>query len=317
MSGVSFGAPVGSSPAGQTRGEAPAPAAAQRTVAGPRRERRLFARPVLIVGLVLVLGPLIVSLIAKFFVSGHGLDVFAANPSLSPSSGHLLGTDTGGRDVFTSLVYGTVPTYQIGLIGGAAGTAIGTIVGIVAAYFGGAVDTFLRGISDVLIGIPPIAILIVVTVLYNVTSVNELGLLVAVVGWPLGARGIRSQVLSLRERSFVVMARLSGRSAPGIMFAEILPNISALVAANLVGGIFGSLGTAIALQLLGLGPTTVPSWGLTLQQAITGGSLSQGLWWWWASPAILLILLFLGLLCLTLAVDVIANPRLRRERARG
>ena len=84
-----------------------------------------------------------------------------------------------------------------------------------------------------------------------------------------------------------------------------------------MGGIFGSLGTAIALQLLGLGPTMVPSWGITLQTAITGGALSQGLWWWWASPAALLIVLFLGLFCLTLAVDAIANPRLRGERASG
>jgi peptide/nickel transport system permease protein len=304
MSGVSPGAPASGTQAGP--GEVAA-----------ARARGRFGQPVLAAGLVLVLAPLVASYIARAFVSGRGLDVFAASPSLPPSSRHLLGTDTAGRDIFTSLVHGTVPTYEIGLIGGAAGTAIGTIVGLVAAYFGGAVDTFLRGVADVLIGIPPIAILIVVTALYNVSSVAVLGLLVAAVSWPLGARGIRSQVLSLRERPFVVMARLSSRSAVGIMFAEILPNTSALVAANLVGGIFGSLGTAIALQLLGLGPTAVPSWGLTLQTAVTGGALSQGLWWWWVSPAGLLIVLFLGLFCLTLAVDAIANPRLRRESAGG
>lgn len=306
MSGVSSGAPAIGTPASPG---GPGSAAA--------RVRKRLAQPVLVAGLLLVLAPLIASYILRAFVSSHGVDVFAASPSLAPSSRHLLGTDTAGRDIFTSLVFGTVPTYEIGLIGGAAGTAIGTIVGLVAAYFGGAVDTFLRGVADVFIGIPPIAILIVVTVLYNVSSVAVLGLLIAAVGWPLGARGIRSQVLSLRERPFVVMARLSGRSALGIMFSEIFPNVSALVAANLVGGIFGSLGTAIALQLLGLGPTMVPSWGLTLQTAITGGALSQGLWWWWASPAALLIMLFLGLFCLTLAVDAIANPRLRGERARG
>lgn len=302
-------------PAGEPARRGPAAAGGGR----PQVARVLgrFAQPVLVIGLVLVLGPLIASYIAKLFVTAHGLDVFAGNPSLPPSSHHLLGTDTAGRDVFASLVYGTGPTYEIGLIGGAAGTAIGTILGLVAAYFGGALDTFLRGLADVFIGVPPIAILIVVTALYNVSSVEELGLLVAVVSWPLGARAIRSEVLSLRERPFVVMARLSNRSTLGIMFAEILPNMSALVTANLVSGVFGSLATAIALQLLGLGPTTVASWGLTLQTAVTGGALSQGLWWWWASPTALLVMLFLGLFCLTRAVDVIANPRLRLGRARG
>jgi peptide/nickel transport system permease protein len=272
---------------------------------------------VFLVGLVLVLAPLIGSYIARAFIGNHGLQVFAYNPSLPPSQRNLLGTDSAGRDVFTSLVYGTPPTYELGLIGGGAGTALGAIVGLVAAYYGGPVDTFLRGVSDVLIGIPPIAILIVITVLYNISSVEVLALLLAFVGWPLGARGIRSQVLSLREQPFVVVARLSNRSALGIMFAEIFPNMSALVTANLVGGIFGSLGTAIALQLLGVGPTTVPSWGLTLQTAITGGALSEGLWWWWASPAGLLIILFLGLFCLTLALDQVANPRLRLAGAGG
>lgn len=313
MSGVSSGAPVSGT---QTSPGGPGSATGN-TASTAGRVRRHLTQPVLVAGLLLVLGPLIASYIARAFVSRHGIDVLAASPSLAPSSRHLLGTDVSGRDIFTSLVYGTVPTYEIGLIGGAAGTALGTIVGLVAAYFGGVVDTFLRGIADVFIGIPPIAILIVVTVLYRISSVAVLGLLIAAVGWPLGARGIRSQVLSLRERPFVVMARLSGRNAPGIMFAEIFPNVSALVGANLVGGIFGSLGTAIALQLLGLGPTTVPSWGLTLQTAITGGALSQGLWWWWVSPAALLIVLFLGLFCLTLAVDAFANPRLRGDRARG
>ena len=243
------------------------------------------------------------------------MEVFAYTPSLAPSAAHPFGTDTAGRDVLANLVYGTFPTYEIGLIGGGAATVLGTLVGMVGAYFGGLVDTTLRGLSDVLIGIPPIALLIVVTALYNVSSVVTLGLLIAATTWPLAARGVRSQVLSLRSRPFVVMARLSNRGAFGIMFAELLPNMSALVMAGLVGNVFGALLTAIGLQLLGLGATSVPSWGLTLQSAISGGALSQGVWWWWACPAGLLIVLFLGLFGLTLAMDQLINPQLRRHGA--
>lgn len=277
----------------------------------------LGSRRALVCGVVLVAGPLLVATIARMFVNKSGMEVFAYTPSLSPSASHPFGTDTAGRDVLASLVYGALPTYEIGLIGGGAATVVGTLVGMVGAYFGGFVDTLLRGVADVFIGIPPIAILIVVTALYNVSSVEVLGLLLAATTWPLAARGIRSQVLSLRQRPFVVMARLSNRSAVGIMFGELFPNMSALVMAGLVGNVFGALLTAIGLQLLGLGPTTVPSWGLMLQNAISGGAMSQGLWWWWAAPAALLIVLFMGLFSFTVAMDTVMNPQLRRDAARG
>jgi peptide/nickel transport system permease protein len=119
-------------------------------------------------------------------------------------------------------------------------------------------------------------------------------------------------VLTLREQPFIVMSRLSNRSGIGIMFGEILPNVLTLVTATLVGAISGALLVAIGLQLLGLGPAGVPTLGLTLQTAISGGALSQGLWWWWSAPTVLLILLFLGLFVTSLVVDEIANPRLKK-----
>jgi peptide/nickel transport system permease protein len=283
----------------------------------PRLLRHVRLSPVLVIGLVLVLGPLVAAAIARLFVSRHGLQIFASDPSHAPTRHNLLGTDSSGRDVLASVVYGTPPTYELGLIAGAAGTAIGTVCGLVAGYYGRALDTLVRGLGDVLLGIPAFALLIVIAAVMGAPSIEGLGLIIAALSWPLPARAIRSQVLALREQPFVVVARLSNRSGPGIIFAEILPNVLALVSAILVGAVSGALLIAIGLQLLGLGPVGVPTLGLTLQTAISGGALSQGLWWWWASPTVLLVLLFLGLFCTSLAVDEIANPRLRREVARG
>jgi peptide/nickel transport system permease protein len=111
------------------------------------------------------------------------------------------------------------------------------------------------------------------------------------------------------------MSRLSNRSAPAIMFLEILPNVLAYVTATFVGMVSSALLIAVGLQLLGLGPADASTLGLTLQTALTNGALSQGLWWWWLPPTVVLVMLFVGLFLVSLAVDQIANPRLGSRRA--
>jgi peptide/nickel transport system permease protein len=266
------------------------------------------------VGLLLALGPLLASLVLRLFVARHDVTIFAFSTVLKPSSAHPLGTDGQGRDVFAAVVYGVLPTFEIGLLAGIVGVLIGTIFGVVSGYLGGAVDTVIRGVADVLLGIPPFAVLVVVAALWGSLSIAWLGIAIALLSWPLPARAIRAQILSLREQGFVVMSRLSNRSAAAIMFLEILPNMLPYVAATFVGLVSGGLLTAIGLELLGLGPIGVTTLGSMLQSALTYGAISQGLWWWWAPPTVLLVLLFLGLFLLSLTVDRISNPRLLRTR---
>jgi peptide/nickel transport system permease protein len=282
------------------------------TVAEVVDETSRRARPTLSIGfgLLLVLGPLVASLVARFFVSRHGTLLFAYPSVLKPSSAHILGTDAQGRDVFVNVVYGTLPTFEIGLLAGFVAVCVGTVLGVVSGYLGGIVDSVVRGAADVMLGIPPLAILVVVAALWGALSVTQLGIAIAVLSWPLPARAIRAQILSLREQGFVTMSRLSNRSAASIMFLEILPNIFPYVTATFVGLVSGSLLNAIGLELLGLGPVGVTTLGSMLQSALTYGAISQGLWWWWAPPTVLLVLLFLGLFALSLTVDRISNPRL-------
>lgn len=282
-----------------------------------RAARRARLDPTLIAGSFFVFAPLVAAFVARAFVSRHGLQIFAFEPSHAPAHATPLGTDSSGRDILASLVYGTPPTYELGFVAGAVGTVLGVITGLVSGYYGGVADGALRGLGDILLGIPAFALLIVIGAVLGAPSIAVLALVIAALSWPLPARAIRSQVLSLREQPFVVMARLSGRNPFGIVFCEILPNVLSLISAILVGAVSGALLIAIGLQLLGLGPTGVTTLGLTLQTAISGGALSEGMWWWWLSPTVLLVLLFFGLFLMSLAVDQIANPRLRRETAHG
>ena len=277
-------------------------------------KRRSSSRILITVGTVLAFGPLIAGLIAHLFVNKHGLGIFSATPSRSPSSAHAFGTDGQGRDVLTEMVYGIVPTYEIAFMAGAFGLLLGTSLGLVSGYIGGWPDTTIRGVTDVMLAIPPFAMVVVVAALFGTLSILWLGVLIAVLSWALPARAMRSQVLSLREQGFVVMNRLTNRGSFTIMFAEILPNMLPYVMSTFVGLVSLSLFTATALELLGLGPVGVNDIGTTLGSAVTYGAVSQGLWWWWAPPAIVLVMLFLGLFMISLTIDQISNPRLGGQR---
>jgi peptide/nickel transport system permease protein len=278
---------------------------------------RMLRSPSLVAGLLLALGPLAAALVAQHFIDRSGLGIFSTDPRLHPSASHLLGTDGSGRDLLTSMVYGLPPTLEIGLIAGLVGVVVGTVLGILAGYLGGVADAVIRTVTDVLLGIPPFALLVVTAALVGTLSLRWLAVVIALFSWPLPARAMRSQILALREQGFVVMSRLSNRSAPAIMFFEILPNLFAYVSATFVGMVSSALLIAVGLQLLSLGPANVSTLGLTLQTALSNGALSEGLWWWWLPPTVALVMLFIGLFLISLAVDQIANPRVGRRNARG
>ncbi|ADB50925.1 ABC transporter permease [Conexibacter woesei] len=276
------------------------------------REKRRWLTPRLVLGLTLFLAPLVLSLLARFAIDRGETEIFAFDPKLEPGDGHPLGTDGSGRDVLAVIVYSTAPTFQMALVAGLAATLIGTAAGLVSGYMRGAPDTLVRGISDVMIGIPAFAMLILVAAVMGDLSLLGLALVIALFTWPLVARAVRAQVLTLREQPFVTISRLSNRSPGAIMAFELLPNLLTLVTAMFVGAISGALAIAIGLQLIGLGPIDTQTLGLALQNALSAGALSQGLWWWWLPPAALLIVFFVGLFLVSLAVDEIANPRLRK-----
>jgi peptide/nickel transport system permease protein len=132
--------------------------------------------------------------------------------------------------------------------------------------------------------------------------------------WPGPARVIRAQVLSLRERGYVQMARLSGVSTFSIMVFELLPNLMPYLAANFTGSVSANILAATGLEALGLGPSRVPTLGMTIFYAIRGAAILRGMWWWWGLPILMLILIFSGLFLITIGLDEVANPRLRGIR---
>jgi peptide/nickel transport system permease protein len=175
------------------------------------------------------------------------------------------------------------------------------------------VDTVIRLAVDTLLTIPGILILITVAAsIKTFISVNIMALVIASLAWRQPARVIRSQVLTLRERAYVQVARRSGMSTAEIITLELLPNLLPFLGASFVSAVAAAILASIGLEALGLGPQNTPTLGMTIYWAIRFNALLRGMWWWWIPPIIAVVMLFIGLFLLTAGLDEIANPRLRR-----
>jgi peptide/nickel transport system permease protein len=139
-------------------------------------------------------------------------------------------------------------------------------------------------------------------------------LIVALFAWAGPTRSVRAQTLSLRERAFIPLAKLSGQTDFEIIIKQILPNLLPYTIAGFVGSVSGGILASVGIQLLGLGPLFTPNLGMILQYAFSGAALFRNMWWWWGPPTVALIMLFIGLFLISTALDEFANPRLR-ERA--
>jgi len=270
--------------------------------------------PNLLIGLVLLSVLLLFSIVGPLFVDVTNAEPLSVSPEKPPSLVYPFGTDSQGRDLLAVMVAGTPLTLRIGFLAGLLGLAVGTALGFVSAYYGGVADNVIRGIIDVSLTIPGLLVLIVVAVfLKQGLTVDQMALIVALLAWRWPARTIRAQVLSMRERTWVQVARLSGRSGLKIIFLELMPNLLPFLAAALVGAVASAILASIGLEALGLGPTDSPTLGMTIYWVIYYAALLHGYWWWWLPPIAIITILFVGLFNLASGLDEIANPRLRKS----
>jgi peptide/nickel transport system permease protein len=267
----------------------------------------------LIAGVILVTLVALFGLVGRLIVPKEMSEVGAGRPAKPPSAEHLLGTDQQGRDVLADLIYGTPTSLEIGVIAGVIGVTLGALMGLIAGYAGGIVDEVIRIIVDILLTIPSLMILIIAASMLGTVSVEAMALIIAALAWMWPARAVRAQVLTMRERMYVQLARFNGASNLRIILRELLPNLMPYLAANLVGAISGAILASVGLSTLGLGPVTRPSLGLTFYWAITYGALIRQMWWWFLPPIVIIVILFLGLFLMSQGLDQIANPRLQSK----
>lgn len=236
-------------------------------------------------------------------------------PNGSPA--HPLGTDNSGRDMLAVLLVGAPASLRVGVLAAAVGLILGVFLGFSAGFMGGWVDSFVRTASDVWLTIPNLAVLLVVSAYMRRMDLDTMALLLALFAWPGPARLLRAQVLTMRERGYVRMARLSGQSTFNIMFREMMPNLLPYLAASFAGNVSGAILAAASLEALGLGPTRYPTLGTTIFHSLRSTAILRGMWWWWGMPVLTLVFIFSALFLIAVGLDEIANPRLRGVQAQS
>jgi len=208
--------------------------------------------------------------------------------SLAPSAEHPLGTTSTGQDVLSRILYGAQPTVITGLLGGSMIIGIGMTIGVTAGYFGGWVDTVLMRFTDVIYGVPLIPFAIVLIALFGVGFIESI-VVIGLLLWRGNARVLRSQVLQIKERPFVVAARSTGASDLRIIFKHILPNIASMAVLFFALGVGYTIILQASLAFIGVSNPFIPSWGVMVRNAYNSGLMSTA--WWWSVPPGLLIAL--------------------------
>ncbi|MFN2203472.1 MAG: ABC transporter permease [Caldilineaceae bacterium] len=293
----------------------PAPVRAPRSP-GRMRNLGLYLRrnKPLVAGITLLMLIVFFVLVGSLVTNPDDAKPLAFKPSQAPSAEHWLGTDRLGKDILAALTEGTPKTIRIGLIAGAIGVLIGTILAFFAGYYGGPFDTFTRSTVDILRTVPALLVLVIIAIsVPGQMSVGTMALIIAALAWLGPTRVIRSQVLVIRKEAYVELARFSGRSGPEIIIKEMIPNLMPFIVAVFITAVSGAILASIGLEALGLGPFEANTLGMTIYWNIWYSSLINGWWWWWAPPIIIIVILFVGLFLISQGLDEWANPRLRKR----
>jgi len=283
--------------------------------AANRASRRRASR----VDVTLVLGLIMLGLIVLISVLGPILsdpslaNVGAVRPRRPPGADFWLGTDAQGRDMLTLMLNATPNTLKMGLIAGVIGVGFGTLVGLIAGQFGGWIDSVISVISDALMTVPAIAILVIIAGNIEEMTALIMALVVASLSWMFTARTVRAQVLTVKERGYVEVARVNGMAPLEILFVEVMPNVAPYILASFVGTVSAAILATIGLEALGLGAQNEMTLGNTIYWAQQSSAVLRGFWWWWGPPIVVIAVIFVGLFLTSVGFDRFANPRLGRD----
>ncbi len=278
--------------------------------AKPFRRPEILRSPLATAGLVLILIFGLSALAAPFLAPYGPTDQVLTARLKPPSLAHLLGTDQLGRDIYSRLLFGARISLTVGLVVVTTAGIFGTLVGLVAGYAGGLMDEFLMRLTDVFFAFPPLILAMAIAGALG-PSLNNAMIAIAVVTWPVYARLVRGQVLSLREREFVIAARSVGASPARILWRHLLPNTLAPILVQASFDMGGAILSAAGLSFIGFGaqPPT-PEWGVMISE---GRKFISGQPWLSLFPGLAILLTVAAFNLIGDGVRDVLDPRLRGD----
>jgi peptide/nickel transport system permease protein len=232
----------------------------------------------------------------------------------TPAQHGPLGTDNVGRPIWDQLVYGSRISLLVGLAATVIAMLIGSVVGIVAGFYGRWIEAVLMRITEWFLVIPFLPLAIVLASILG-PNVRNVIIVIGITSWPGTARVIRAQVLTLKERLYVERSRALGASNRHLMLRHIVPNVSPLILANTTLTVPIAILSETTLSFLGLGDPLRPSWGRMLDEAFSSGAIGQNAWWYYLPPGIGIVLVVLAFTLVGHALEEVLDPRLRERRS--
>ncbi len=257
----------------------------------------------------IVLILVLVAIFAPYVATDDPTAIDIKNALLGPSAGHILGTDQLGRDIFSRIVYGSRVSLSIGLIAVGLAAVIGVILGSLAGYFGGRTDSIIMRFVDIMLCFPSFFLILAVIAIIG-PSIYNIMIIIGLTSWMGMARLIRAEILSLKEREFVLAAKVLGVGHWKIIVRHLIPNGIGPVLVSFVLGVAGAVLVEAGLSFLGLGvQPPMPSWGNILME----GKAALGVAWWLILfPGLAILVTVLGFNLLGEGLRDMLNPRLRR-----
>jgi peptide/nickel transport system permease protein len=264
------------------------------------------------IGLVILTLMILVAAFAPVLAphSPHSTDF---TPYRGSSGTNWFGTTGDGEDVFSQMIYGARVSLIVGLAAGLIATLVAVTIGLIAGYRPGFVDEVLSFVTNLALLIPGLPLMIIIAAYAPSQSIWTIVFVIALTSWATGARVIRSQATTLRSREFVTSAVFSGERLGRVVFREILPNMTSLVAASFFSAATAAVMAEASLEFLGLGNPTTVSWGTILYHAQQQNAMLTGQWVLVLAPGLAIALLAVSFTLINFGVDALSNPRLREK----
>ena len=274
---------------------------------------RTFRRkPMGILGALMIITVVFVAIFAPLvapYDPGEKIDVEPGDLLAPPDAEYLLGRDDAGKDVLSQLIYGARVSLTVGFVASLMAMFIGTSVGLVSGYYGGWVGNALMRLVDFLLVIPDLPLMMVLISMWG-RGLWKIILVIGLLGWTYTARLVRSQVLSIKERQFILRAKALGASNYRTIMHHIFPQVLPIILAQTVLSISGAIIAESSLSFLGLGDPMLISWGMMLNFAFER-AISRMAWWFILPPGFAIIWISLGLVLVGSTLEEIINPRLK------
>lgn len=279
----------------------------------------MFKNTKSVVGLSIMGFFVLIAIIAPWITTYRPTQPDTAARLKPPSAQHWLGTTHTGADVYSQMVEGTRAVIVVGFLATLIATIISVSVGVIAGYLSGWKSESLSALTNVFLVIPGLPLIIIVASMFQDPPLAVIAAVLGITGWAWGARVLRAQTMSLRNRDFVQAARANGEPLRRIIAVEMLPNLLALIAASVVGTMTAAVVSLTTLSFIGVIPPSTLNWGTILNQASAQGAFRQNQWWWYIPPALAIALIGVALSLINFGIDEYVNPRLRSagERARA